>query len=114
MWGQGRVQLGNTVGDLENGTAEVPGDHGVQEERHVHGAEVQEDSGAEATAGAGQQVVGGVAWQGDPSVQEPGVVILPVQEPCAESVERSLKEILLSTWQSATKISHSGISTEII
>ena len=114
MWEQGGVQLSNTTGNPENGTVEVPGDHGVREERLVHGAEVQEDRGAEVTAGAGQQVVGRVAWQDDHSVQDPGVAILPVQTLCVESVERSLKEILLSTWQSATKISHSGISTEII
>ena len=114
MGGQGGVQLGHTAGDPENGSAEVPGDHGVQEERHVHGAEGLEDRGAEATVGAGQQGLGGVAWQGDHSVQGPGVTILPVQKPFAGSVERSLKEILLSTWQSATKTSHSGILPEHI
>ena len=108
MQEQGGVQQSNTARDPENGSVEVPGDHGVLEERLVHGAEGLVDRGAEVTAGAGQQEAGGVAWQGDHSVQEPGVAILPLQKRFAESVERSLREILLSTWQSATKTNHSG------
>ena len=103
MWGWGEVpQVSSTVGDLKNGAgvAEVPEGHGVQEESHAHGEGVQEDHGAEAEAGAGaeQEEVGEVMPQGDP----------PVQELFVEFVERSLKEILLFTWQSAIKTFHSG------
>ena len=106
MRGQRGVQQASTVGDLENGVsgaAEVLGGHGVQEESPAHGEEIPgEDhgAGAEATAGAGagHREVGGVRSQGDPQVQELFV----------ESVERSLREISLSTWQSAIRTFLSG------
>ena len=102
MWAkEGQHGKVSRAGDLKKGTsaAEVPG---VQEESHVHGEEVQEDhgagGGAEATAGAVQQEVGGVMRQGDPQVQDL----------FAKFVEISLRAIYLSTWQAPIKTFPSG------
>ena len=108
MWAREAVQQVSTAGDLKKGTttgaAEVPGEPGVQEESRALGEEDQKDhgAGAEATAGAGRREVGGVMLQGDPLVQEM----------FAKSVERSLRAICLSTWQSSIKTFPSGKENE--
>ena len=94
------VQQVSIAGDLKKGTgaAEVPGDPGVQEESRAHGQQVQKDHGA----GAWQGEVGEVMRRGDPQVQKL----------CAKSVERSLRAICLSTWQSSIKTFPSGKENE--